>query len=524
MTVDNRKLFANRDARRRLAEMGGIMASSPELLGEVKKFRDGKLVIPGDMPPIPQQPPVSPTIGQQIVGASLRGLTYPVTPVGMGAWSLDRAGIVDTDSAINSLVSMMPSGSEDLAPSTNRLSREDLMTQTQPITIDYMGNPTTVYVSQDGDIFDASGQNIMLTTPRSDFENIVAKVNQTLQREVAATASTREREAESARSTFARTGSGKDLAAATEAEAAAEAAAAVEAEAVRPDPIEMARLRGASAEDRDVFAEEGPGATGLGGQIAPTPEPPAPAGPDLGDIEETANNPDLTPDKKSGAVAAKVLGDLGVSGADKMTAAERVKAYETMFKEMLGEGDADTQKEMWHNMAMIGFAIAAGESPRALQNIANGLLAGTKMMKEDRATRQARDDKLKMLAISEGLADQRAAEKAMADKDIAQIRAGRDRNEVSVAPNPLTEFSKINEDYYTRLGRTPTEEERTAEENRILLNYNLSQIEEGAPQLIDRWKSIAGPEKDKIVDGMRYVGPSYNRTAAADKNNWVKVE
>ena len=53
MTVDNRKLFANRDARRRLAEMGGIMASSSDLLGEAQKFQDGGRVIPGDMPPIP---------------------------------------------------------------------------------------------------------------------------------------------------------------------------------------------------------------------------------------------------------------------------------------------------------------------------------------------------------------------------------------------------------------------------------------------------------------------------------------
>jgi len=55
---------------------------------------------------------------------------------------------------------------------------------------------------------------------------------------------------------------------------------------------------------------------------------------------------------------------------------------------------------MWHNMAMIGFAIAAGESPNALANIANGLLAGTKMMKQDRATQQARTDKVKMAAMN----------------------------------------------------------------------------------------------------------------------------
>ena len=38
MNVENRKLFRNKDARSRLASMGGIMGSSPELLGEVQKF------------------------------------------------------------------------------------------------------------------------------------------------------------------------------------------------------------------------------------------------------------------------------------------------------------------------------------------------------------------------------------------------------------------------------------------------------------------------------------------------------
>ena len=35
------KLFRNKDARARLAGMGGIIASSPELLGTVQKFANG---------------------------------------------------------------------------------------------------------------------------------------------------------------------------------------------------------------------------------------------------------------------------------------------------------------------------------------------------------------------------------------------------------------------------------------------------------------------------------------------------
>jgi hypothetical protein len=432
--------------------MGGIMASSSDLLGEAQKFQDGGRVIPGNMPPIPQQPPVSPTIGQQI-GGQLRDFFQPIgnsmretmQPIGQSMrdtmqpmGSAIREGLASSYE-VGPLEALMAAGGEDMAPtpSTNRLSREDLMTQTQPITIDYMGNPTTVYVSQDGDIFDASGQNIMLTTPRSDFEDIVAKVNQTIQREVAASASTREREAEAARATFARTGSGEDLAAATEAEAAA--ANVPEAATVRPDPIELARLRGASAEGRDVFAEEGPGATGLSGQVAPAPAAAEEPESSFSPIEAAATDPNAPPAERNTNAANQFLKELGLERPENLSAAERVKAYETMFKEMLGEGDEDTQKQMWHNMAMIGFAIAAGESPRALQNIANGLLEGTKMMKQDRATRQEREDRIKMLAISEGLQDRRTADKAAAAERLALLKgtdSGRDpRNPIDFWQN-----------------------------------------------------------------------------------------
>lgn len=41
MNVMNRKMFTNRDARRKLANMGGIIASSPELLGTAQSFAPG---------------------------------------------------------------------------------------------------------------------------------------------------------------------------------------------------------------------------------------------------------------------------------------------------------------------------------------------------------------------------------------------------------------------------------------------------------------------------------------------------
>jgi len=116
-------------------------------------------------------------------------------------------------------------------------------------------------------------------------------------------------------------------------------------------------------------------------------------------VVEIAENPDLTPEEKSDQASNQIFS--GLTGQEvNLSPKESVKAYEKMFSEMLGMKDKDAEKEMWHNMAMIGFAIAAGESPNALSNIANGLLAGTKMMKQDRATQQARTDKVKLAAMN----------------------------------------------------------------------------------------------------------------------------
>lgn len=54
-------------------------------------------------------------------------------------------------------------------------------------------------------------------------------------------------------------------------------------------------------------------------------------------------------------------------------------------------------------IAQIGFAIAAGESPNAMQNIANGLLAGSDVMLKDRAAKAEFDRQLKLSAMQYGL-------------------------------------------------------------------------------------------------------------------------
>lgn len=54
-------------------------------------------------------------------------------------------------------------------------------------------------------------------------------------------------------------------------------------------------------------------------------------------------------------------------------------------------------------LAQIGFAIAAGESPNAMQNIANGLLAGSDMLLKDKAAKSEFDRQLQLSAMQYGL-------------------------------------------------------------------------------------------------------------------------
>ena len=145
--------------------------------------------------------------------------------------------------------------------------------------------------------------------------------------------------------------------------------------------------------------------------------------PDVPSLVETATDPDKSTQQRNADAATDALKLLGVPNPEDMSPKQRVNSYEKMFKEMLGEDDEDTASEMWHNMAMIGFAIAAGEDPNALTNISRGLLEGTKMMKEDRGTKRKRKDAITTMAIEAGLADERSAQKFGRDLTLASMRS-----------------------------------------------------------------------------------------------------
>jgi len=141
-------------------------------------------------------------------------------------------------------------------------------------------------------------------------------------------------------------------------------------------------------------------------------------------LEATANDPNASSDQRSSNVSTKVLTDAGFKDVGNMSTKQRVAAYQEMFKEFLGEGDEDANEEKWHNLAMIGFAIAAGQDPSALANIANGMLEGSKVMKGDRAARRKREDSITSMAIEQVFSEKAAERDAQLRRDIAAAKGG----------------------------------------------------------------------------------------------------
>jgi hypothetical protein len=77
---------------------------------------------------------------------------------------------------------------------------------------------------------------------------------------------------------------------------------------------------------------------------------------------------------------------------------ERVEQELELIREVFGDRTRDQARDRAMNLAMIGLAIAAGQSPNMMTNIAQGALAGTQAMQRAQAAAQEREDEQRMLA------------------------------------------------------------------------------------------------------------------------------
>jgi hypothetical protein len=82
-----------------------------------------------------------------------------------------------------------------------------------------------------------------------------------------------------------------------------------------------------------------------------------------------------------------------------MSTKDRYKENLELYREVFGENPEEDRKIDGYNLAMMGFLIASGDSPNALQNIARGAAAGVERIQKTAEARKARDEKLKLAAL-----------------------------------------------------------------------------------------------------------------------------
>jgi len=131
-------------------------------------------------------------------------------------------------------------------------------------------------------------------------------------------------------------------------------------------------------------------------------------------------------------------GDGGGDGAEAPAKSleDYYKDARALISKVYGEEDDGVDNRMM-DLAMIGLAIAAGQSPNALSNIAQGLLVGTQGMGRRREAERERERGLRTLALETAIAQQGAGAEAEAEAarteadlqnklDVARIRAAGD--------------------------------------------------------------------------------------------------
>ena len=477
MNVENRKLFRNKDARARLAGMGGIIASSPELLGTVQKFQDAGPVVPStflvQLPGLvggneflqltaaelqllnQKQPGLMSSEGVMIQEATpeilstLNPAQYNTTnnpnikrmfadlgvELSQAPTVVEPQALVEPESSgILSQIKSLFNKEDDTVSSNVAPSMTSEITTDQPPVVDedstgksqgligilkrladpYSANIIGTDESGRGSVFGLPPANTRVGDFLQGFAKIPSKLNEAMYSSSNSMAqalsdaydsgfgvpyllspseklqqSKEDFRAEEEQLMNLR--GGLNTMSITEGEVAAKKA-----------KDEIKRLE---AEDKAKTEKEQTAAAAA--------DKLNPQGPNF------VLNPDkIKKDLDEGGSGSNAL--LNVEIDKKLSPKESVKEFQSMYKEMLGMDDKDKEKEKWHQMAMIGFAIAAGQDPSALANIAGGLLEGTKMMKADRTRKQDRDDKITMMAIQSAEADRRdrmAEERAIAAEE-----------------------------------------------------------------------------------------------------------
>jgi hypothetical protein len=108
------------------------------------------------------------------------------------------------------------------------------------------------------------------------------------------------------------------------------------------------------------------------------------------------------------------------------TRKQRMLESVDMISELFGIREKDKAEDMYDLMATIGFAMASGESPNAMKNIADAFLVGAQMKRADKKEDKKLDQAIRTLAVKDVLeqeSDERALEQLLAQETRQDRRA-----------------------------------------------------------------------------------------------------
>jgi hypothetical protein len=427
----SRKLFQSREAREKLRGMGGIMASSPELAQTVAKFADGMLVEGPNTALLRQIRGIQNTTSEMqarnaIVQEKLRRMEAARQAAAANRFdiqaldpsfnlttipALDRFGEIEDSIAIAQLPEQGPVA--PTAPVGSDGTARERTADAARILIENGMAPAEVQrmIDQGIDLNYLLAQLPPGTVPSIDAERPT---------EIPGAAASDFTEAE-----IARANRGEPMTTGTplfeqSVELLPPGVEPPITEEVRPDRTGRAALLSQMEEEMRNRASQEEGAVAEERQLAATMEAEAEAD----DRESGAARLRLQAAQRA---AAKV-----VTGDGAPATAPAPFDFDASFEQALdrvgrvmgdaGAGDdEDSRKKAMANLAMIGLAIAAGQSPDALTNIAQGALSGMQAMtaQEARERDLERESRLTALEMTEKAADRASAER------IAAMRGGR---------------------------------------------------------------------------------------------------
>tara|TARA_S200002703_G_scaffold158128_1_gene167701 strand:- start:139 stop:2109 length:1971 start_codon:yes stop_codon:yes gene_type:complete len=391
MSVYNRKLFKNsRPARDMLNQAAGIMASSAPLMQEVQRFQGGGTVDPRLLADADRASRMERVAAAMAADPRARTLGVGGLSGLLGPKGRELLGLTDAAQAEQSSLSGLlgPRGRELLgltnatqAEQPNDITASEVLTDAQG-TGEF--TPLNPEVSP-FDTFPVDGRSVVSPDGAVSSQPVTMPPAMT---PIPGSGMT------------PIPGSGVEFPTLAE-EEAAKAAGSVKDSVKFPTLAEEEAAKAAgSVKDPTLSEQTNPGKTGAEAVIET--------------VEKmSTENPDSAVKSVENIVSTFLANDDQESASDTLLAAhgeldpdeplstdERIEKMRETIRKFYGRDPGEERRIDGLNLAMMGFAAAAGDSPNALKNLADGALVGVKAMKEEKQRRQAREDKITGLAVS----------------------------------------------------------------------------------------------------------------------------